>query len=176
MFGLGSEYKQFLEALAPGQFLDHGQDLIAPARTPIGRVHRETGKLSRALIRVAVECGATHNRAITLRYHETVDFSLQHLPRPAHQDTLLLQRLNQLQHTANILNPGLADLLVVIATDQGAGAIPGEELLEHRTVVNIADDVRPAHPFYTGITGGFQQVCVMTGDHTGREPLGRLTR
>src|SRR5678815_1657344 len=82
--GSGSENKQFFTSLRPGLGFNTLEQRIATSRTTIVRMHCETGKLVRLIVRKRIECGAADYHSIMFDHYEAVDFHLQQFAVPSY--------------------------------------------------------------------------------------------
>ena len=73
---------------------------------------------------------------------EALDLHLQPLPRPAHENTLFLERLDDLQDAADIVDRRVAHVRERRRRDHRADAVAREELEQQRAVDVPADEMR----------------------------------
>ena len=111
---------------------------------------RNAGHFADPLFREGVERRAGDGGAVALDDGELVDFHLELLAGAAHQNALLLQRLNQLQNAADVVNGGAADLFGALHHDLRADAVAREQLLQQGAVLLVAYQVAAAHAAAAG--------------------------
>ncbi len=90
--------------------LDLVQQRLAVAFAPEVGMHRERGELARSLLRESIERRAADDHAVVLGDDEALDFHLQALARAAHQDALVLQRLDDRQDAADVVDRRAAQM------------------------------------------------------------------
>ncbi|MNL29605.1 hypothetical protein D3C87_1512900 [compost metagenome] len=86
-------------------------------------MYRHAGHLTDFLFREGIKRRAGDGQVVALNDREFVDFHLQLLTGAAHQNSLLLQRANQLQNAADIVNGGAANLLCTLHHDLRADTV-----------------------------------------------------
>ncbi|CAM5620330.1 hypothetical protein SSTU70S_01056 [Stutzerimonas stutzeri] len=156
--GARGEHDELLQPQLARTLLDAFEQLVAAPAVAVFRVDSQTGQLAGIRIGDRIERRAGDDQPVALDDAELLDLALQHLARAPHQNALLLQRCDQVDQPADVLDGGLAQLLELLLGHQGAGAIAGEQLVEQRAVVGIADHVTAPHAAAAGLRGGIQQL------------------
>src|SRR6185503_2727571 len=131
----GGEHEQARELEPPCARLDLAHQRLAIPYAPEIRVHRQRRELSDPLVRERIERRAADDVVIVLRDDEPLDLRLQPLARAAAEDTLLLQRLDDRQDAAGIVDGGIADVRERGRRHHGADAVAREELEQQRAVM-----------------------------------------
>src|SRR5690625_5518092 len=85
------------------------------------------------------------------------DLLLQEISGAPDQHPGGLQGLDQPEDAADILDGGRANALIGLGADQGADAIPGEQLSQQRAIVAIADEVDALDAALHGMEQSLQQ-------------------
>ena len=156
--GARGEHEQLAQALADGALLEEGHQLAAAVALAVVRVDGDAGDLAGRLLALEhgqrVERRAADDHAVALDHRELRDLVLELLARAAHQDAFLLQRLDQLDDAAHVLDLGGADLFVGVVGDQRARAVAGEQLLQQGAVARVGDDVHALDAVAAGLAGG----------------------
>src|SRR5690554_208538 len=155
--GAGGEHEQGLQAQGAGALLDAFEQCIATLAVAIVRMHGQAGQLAPIRVGHRIKRRTGDDQTVALHHAELLHLALQHLPRAAHQDALLLQRADKLQQTAHVGDGRLAQRLELLLIDQGAAAVAGEQLVEQRAVLHVADHVAALHTTATGAGGRLQQ-------------------
>ena len=158
MRGAGGEYVEGLQPERAGTLLDALQQFVATATVAVLRVDRQAGQFAGIRVGDRVQRGAGDDQAIALDDAELADLALQHFARTAHQDALVLQRSDQLDQAADVLDGRLAQRLELLLVDQGAAAVTGKQLGEQRAVFHVADDMAALDPTAAGLGGGVEQL------------------
>ncbi len=157
--GLCRQHEQPLDALLPRQTLHVlEQDVAAPGAAVVG-VDRDAGELRHALFQVRVERGAGDRHALTLHDHEAVDLGLEQLARAAHQHARFLQRTDQLEDAADVVERRRVHRLEGLGGDERARALAGEQLAQNDAVGRARKHVDALDPAAAadGAVGQVQQ-------------------
>ena len=113
-------------------------------------MHRHARHLANSLFRERIQSGAGDGQVITLNNREFVDLHFQLLARAADQNTLLLQRADQLKNPADIVNGGATDLLGAFHYDLCTDPVAGEQFLQQGAIFLIADQMAAAYATAAG--------------------------
>lgn len=93
-----------------------------------------------------VQSGAGDGQVIALNNREFVDLHFQLFAGATYQNALLLQRADQLQNPADIVNGSAADLLGAFHYDLRTDPVTGEQFLQQCAIFLIADQDGSAVP------------------------------
>ena len=141
MRGQGEQLRQ---PLSPGTTLDLGEQHLSPGATPIVVMHRQAGQLTHSGVGVAMQRRAADRHAVAVDHDVILDLVLQPLPGSGDQHAAGLERLEQREQAADVIQYRLPQLLVAILGDHGADPVAGEQLAKQRVVVVPGKQVRTA--------------------------------
>ncbi len=113
-------------------------------------MHRHAGHFADLLFRERVERSAGNGQVIALDNGKFVDLHLQLFARATNQNPLLLQRADQLQDTADIIDGSATDLLGTLHHDLRPDTITREQFLQQGSVFLIANQVATPHTATAG--------------------------
>ena len=122
--------------------LDLVHQRLAVALAPEVRMHGQRRELADLLLGKRVQRGAADDRAVVLGDDEALDLGLQPLARAAHQNALLLERLDDREDAADVVDRRAAQVRERRRRDHRAHAVAREELEQQRAVEVAADEVR----------------------------------
>ncbi len=148
--GASGQHEQPLQALLAGAAFDMAQQGVGAAAVAVARVHGDAGQFAHALLGERIERGAADDGAVAFQQDEAFDLHFQPLARAPHQGTVFLQRSDQFQDAAHIVDGGGPQPFVNIAGDQGAHPVAGEQLQQQCAVDLAAEQVNPAYPGLAG--------------------------
>ena len=114
--------------------LDLVHQRLAVAFAPEVGMHGQRGELADLLVRERVERGAADDLAVVLGDDEALDLALQPLARAAHQHALLLERLDDREDAADVVDRRVAQVRERRRRDHRADAVAREELEQQRAV------------------------------------------
>ena len=103
------------------------KQFLATSSILVIRMDRQTAQFAYTLLGKGVEGSTGDRSSITLQYREMFDLHLQQFTGATYQYPLTLQRFNQFQYSADIIDRGLAYVLEQIGADQGAYTVTGKE-------------------------------------------------
>ncbi len=113
-------------------------------------MHRHARHFANSLLRERVQSGAGDGQVIALNNREFVDLHFQLFAGATYQNALLLQRADQLQNPADIVNGSAADLLGAFHYDLRTDPVTGEQFLQQCAIFLIADQMAAPYPTATG--------------------------
>ena len=90
--------------LPPCLALDAAQKAFAGAGIAIFGMHGEAGELAGAFVGERIQRCAAHDHAIVLEHEEATDLHLEQLARALDQRAIGLERLDQLQDAADVVD------------------------------------------------------------------------
>ncbi len=99
----------------------------------------------RRLARERVERGAADDDAVVFDHEEAVHFALEQFASAVDQGALGLQRFDQLQDAADVVDAGRAQALDLVGGDHAARTAVGEEFEQQRAVHLVRHHVRARH-------------------------------
>ncbi|MNS81095.1 hypothetical protein D3C72_1147960 [compost metagenome] len=138
---------------------------VAEAAVAAVGADREAGQLGHAVFRERQHRDAGGDAVVVFQHRVVADLHFQVFAAALDQDALFLQRADQRQDVADVLDAGLADLDQRIARDHGAGAVVGKQLHQQRAVVVVADQVRAHHALAGGADGvGQAEAALLAAD------------
>ncbi len=105
-------------------------------------MHGERGELADLLVGKCVQRGAADDRVVVLGDDEALDLHLEPLARAADEDALLLERPDDLQDAADVVDRRAAQVRERRRGDHRPDAVAREELEQQRAVDVAADEVR----------------------------------
>src|SRR6185295_3447996 len=95
---------------------------------------------------------------------EALDLGLQALARAAYEDALFLERLDDLQQSADVVDRRVAKVRERRGRDHRADTVAREELEQQRAVEVTADQVRSLHAVVAGADRARQVVLDVGGN------------
>ena len=113
-------------------------------------MHGEGSQLSGALLGKCVERCAANDRAVVLRDDEALDLHFEPFARAAHEHAFCLQRLDDRQDAADVVDCRAAQMRERRGGDHRAHAVASEQLEQQRAVAMAADEVRPLNAVIAG--------------------------
>ena len=128
-------------------------------------MHGHAAELAHAVLWVREQRAAGDDQPIAHHHVELADLELELLARARHQHAGVLERLDQCQHTADVLDARLAHRLVVlVGVEHQPDAVAGVELAQQRALLGGADQVHAAHAAVAGRECGRQMGAVAVGE------------
>src|SRR5262245_28508734 len=118
--GMGREREELAQTQALGAFLAGFQQPLAVARVAIAARHREAGELRALVVGKGIERRAAYDARVVLDHQEVADLGLEQLAAALHQRAFGLERLDQREHAAHVLDARRAQLLDRVRGDHGA--------------------------------------------------------
>lgn len=113
-------------------------------------MHRHAGHFAYLLIGKGIKRRAGNGHIVPFDNGKFVDFHLQLLAGAAHQDPLLLQRANERQNAADIVDGGPPHLRGAFHHNLRADTVAGKELLHQGAIFLIADKMAAPHAAAAG--------------------------
>ena len=113
-------------------------------------MHSEGSQLSGALLGKCVERCAANDRAVVLRDDEALDLHFEPFARAAHEHAVCLQRLDDRQDPADVVDRRAAQMRERRGGDHRAHAVASEQLEQQGAVAMAADEVRPLDTVVAG--------------------------
>ena len=145
MRGFRGQHEDLRELEPVRTLLDLGHQRLAVPFAPEIRMHGQRGQLADALVEERVERRAADDVVVVFRDDEALDLALQPLARAPHEHTLLLERLDDRENAADVVDGRIADMRERRRGEHRAHAVPREELEQQRAVVVAAYEMRALH-------------------------------
>ena len=114
---------------------------LASARAPVIRMHGETGELGHAVL-VLIQRGAPDDHAIVFEHEETLDFHFQQIAAALDQRAVRLERFEQPQHAADVLDARRPQFFERILRQHGADAAARKKFEQQRAVGVARQEMR----------------------------------
>src|SRR4029079_13638313 len=140
--GPGREDEDTFEPEGAGALLDALQYPLAVALALDLRGNGERRHLAGPRLRIGIERGAAEDHAVVLDHGVVADVALDLGPVALDERAVALERLDQLQHAADVVGRRLAQALELLVADDLSYAAVREHLHQQRTVDRERQDVR----------------------------------
>src|SRR6185436_7183901 len=119
-------------------------------------MYGERCELADAFRGECVKRGAADDVIIVLGNDEPLDLAFEALSRATDEHALLLERLDDTEDAADVVNRRVAQMCERRRGDHRADAVAGEKLEQQRTVVMAADEMRARDTVVTRTNRGGQ--------------------
>src|SRR6266571_9301401 len=139
------EHEELLHPVGARLGLDVPQQALPIALVAMIRPNREAGELARTGAQERVERRTADDDPIVFDDGKARDLALEQLAPPAYERSVLLERLDQLQNSARVVDRGGTQFHHLVRSDHRARALVREKLDQQGTWEFTADDMGALH-------------------------------
>ena len=118
---------------------------LAVARVPVALGDRQAGELAALVVGKGIKRRAADDRSVVVDHQEVADLRLEQLAAALHERAVCLERLDQREDPAHVLDARRTQLLHRVRGDHRAHAAVGEELEQQRARRAARDEVGASH-------------------------------